>query len=457
LNDLAAEMEAAAESSAPSEDPVRRCGAVLHRFDPAGYGPHVLITEGTRVFGLSPALAGVLDDALTRGDESALEAVLLSAGLCAPRSASPPVSAPPLRALSLAVVQECNLACSYCYAQGGRFGGAPLRMTRELARASVRRLFEDARSGDRVQLVFLGGEPLLNRPVLRDATAYALGMGRERGIAVDLALTSNGTLVNAHDRRFFDDHAFSVTISLDGVGAVHDRLRPTRAGAGTFARIIERIGPWLASDRRSQVSARVTVTPDNLDLATTLEHFIGLGFDQVGFAPMLASPSGRGALDGPSLGRFLDAMIECGQRFEEAVCAGRRYPFHNMVRTLSDIHRGATRSLPCGAGAGYLGVSADGGLFACHRFVGEEARRMGDLVQGIDAARQAAWLRDRHVGRQEPCRSCWARNLCGGGCHHEVLRRGRVACDFIRAWLDFCLQAYVRLLHRRPDYFDGVP
>jgi uncharacterized protein len=426
---------------------------VVHRFDLAGLGAHVLVVEGTRVFALKPAVAAVLDEALARGDEQSLDAFLIRSGLSPPRTAPPVVSAMPLRSLSLAVAQECNLSCSYCYAQGGRFGGEPLQMTREVALASVWRLFESAQSGDRVQLGFLGGEPLLNRPVLRAATEYAVEVGSARGIAVDFVITTNGTLLTDLDLQFFEDHRFAVTISLDGIGPVHDRLRPTRAGGGTFGRILERIGPWLATERRTEVIARVTMTPTNLELTETLEHFSDLGFDQVAFAPMLAAPSGNGQLDGRSLERLLHEMIRCGERFEQAVYEGRRYPFANMSNMLREIHLGVSRTLPCGAGAAYLGVSSDGGLFACHRFVGDEARRMGDLDHGIDVERQPAWLHDRHVGRQEPCRSCWARNLCGGGCHHEVLRRGRVACDFIRGWLDFGLKAYVRIVNRRPDYF----
>src|SRR5260370_29373100 len=70
---------------------------------------------------------------------------------------------------------------------------------------------------------------------------------------------------------------------------------------------------------------------------------------------------------------------------------------------------------------------------------------MGSIGGGIDRTRQADWLAERRVHRQEPCRSCWARYLCGGGCHHEVIRRGRPACDYIRGWLHYCLGAYLRL------------
>jgi uncharacterized protein len=124
-----------------------------------------------------------------------------------------------------------------------------------------------------------------------------------------------------------------------------------------------------------------------------------------------------------------------------------------MTNAMQEIHKGTYRPYPCGAGAGYFGVSAGGDLYACHRFVEDPAGLMGDVGSGPDRARQEAWLTDRHVHRQEPCRSCWARYLCGGGCHHEVIQRGRPACDYIRGWLDYCLGAYMRIRHARPEYF----
>jgi uncharacterized protein len=127
------------------------------------------------------------------------------------------------------------------------------------------------------------------------------------------------------------------------------------------------------------------------------------------------------------------------------------------MTALREIHRGTHRPYPCGAGAGYFDVSADGDLAACHRFVGDPAGAMGNLALGVDRTRQAEWLRSRHVHVQQPCGSCWARYLCGGGCHHEVLAGGRHACDFIRGWLHYCLQAYLRLSASNPEMFAGLP
>jgi uncharacterized protein len=364
-----------------------------------------------------------------------------------------PVESPPLRALSLAVAQKCNLGCTYCYAQQGSFGGPARSMPDDTALAAVDLLFADVGPGERVNLSFLGGEPLLNRPVVHTAVERAERLAASSGAEVTFSITTNGTQITEADGDFFEEHGFAVTVSLDGVGAVNDALRPFRSGRGSFERIVERVAPLLARQRRMQVSARVTVTPSNLDLRATLDAFVDLGFHSVGFSPLLRSPTGSGEMELPQLATMLDGMVECGQEFERRVLAGERYPFANLANAMREIHRGTHRPYPCGAGAGYMGVSADGDLAACHRFVGDEDGAMGTVAEGVDRTAQARWLADRHVHRQEPCNSCWARYMCSGGCHHEVIARGRPACDYIRGWLQYCLEAYGRLSRLRPDYF----
>jgi uncharacterized protein len=400
-------------------------------------GPHVLAVDGSRIYGIAREVA----EAVARGEPVP--------GLDSSYIDDTPVIDPPVLSLSLAVAQKCNLGCVYCYAQQGTFGGEAKNMPRETAIRAIDMLVAGTAPTDRIHIAFLGGEPLANRTVIREATEYAAATGR----AVGFSITTNGTLVEPSDGEFFEKHAFAVTISLDGAGEAHDRTRPFRDGRGSFARIIERVKPLLAMQSRMQVSARVTVTPANMGVEDTLDQLVALGFHSVGFSPMLASPTGHGQMDPSDLEEMLEAMVACGRKFEDAVVAGRRYPFSNMSNAMREIHRGTHRPYPCGAGAGYLGVSADGDLAACHRFVGESAGAMGSLDAGIDRDARARWLGGRHVHFQQPCASCWARYLCGGGCHHEAIHRGRMSCDYVRGWLDYCLKAYVRLLDRRPDYF----
>jgi uncharacterized protein len=318
-------------------------------------------------------------------------------------------------------------------------------------------LIGDAAPGARLNLAFLGGEPLINRPVLQATTRRVARLARARGLAITFSITTNGTLLTPEDGEFFEEFGFAVTVSLDGPRAVHDALRPYKSGRGSFDRIMENVAPLLERQRRMQVSARVTVTPQNIILRETLDSLIAAGFHSVGFSPLLRSPTGNGEMEAEDLEIMLGQMIACGREFERRSLNGERYPFANMMNAMREIERGTHRPYPCGAGAGYLGVSADGELSACHRFVGDPDGAMGSLAEGIDRHRQAAWLSGRHVHRQEPCRTCWARYLCGGGCHHEVIRRGRHACDYIRGWLHYCLEAYLRLTSQRPGEAAASP
>ena len=424
----------------------------------AGGVHQLFLPQGSRLFEIDAAMADGFEADMAAADTPALQQRLADLELgCAPYVDDTPPEGLKVRALSLAVAQSCNLGCSYCYARGGEFGGAAKAMSTDTARQSVDLLLSQVAAGERVNLAFLGGEPLANRAVLHDATRYAATQAGRKRVPLTFSITTNGTLVGASDIDLFEQHGFAVTISLDGTQDSHDRLRPFKRGTGSYARIMANISPMLARQHAMQVSARVTVTPRNLDLRATLDAFVGQGFHSVGFSPMLSAPDHTDEMQHGDLALMLEQMVDCGEEFVRQNLAGRRYPFANLVNALREIHKGTHRPYPCGAGAGYFGVSADGALSACHRFVGDDSGDMGNLAKGVDRQKQARWLAGRHVHKQEPCNSCWARYLCGGSCHHEAIHRGRPACDFIRGWLHYSLTAYGRLSRAKPEMFEPAP
>lgn len=420
------------------------------------WGAQLLVVNGSRLYQVPPPLVDDFRAVFEAADPVGLARLFSTHDLqAAPYIDDIPLAAPPAHALSLAVAQKCNLGCTYCYAGQGEFGGKARNMEELVAHQSVDWLLDQAAPGGKVNLAFMGGEPLANRAVLQSTTRYAVERAADRGVDCRFSLTTNGTLLTEADADFFEAHGFAVTVSLDGAPEQHDRLRAFKGGKGSFEQIVERLQPLLLQQRRMQVSCRVTVTPFNLDLPRILDRFIEMGFHSVGFSPLLRAVNGRAEMGKDELAEMLEAMIACGLAFEQAVVAGRRYPFMNMVNALKELQRGSHRPYPCGAGAGYFGVSAEGKLSACHRFVGDEAGAMGDLTNGVARERQVQWLAERHVHRQSPCSDCWARYLCGGGCHHEVIARGRGACDYIRGWLHYTLGAHRRLAQAAPQWYAG--
>ncbi|MFO1323633.1 MAG: SPASM domain-containing protein [Burkholderiales bacterium] len=425
---------------------MRDVAAELHLIESA-IGRHLFVVDGSRLYDV---------DGDAPFDDDTLSGLLASIAPEARRRIDDvPLTPPALQTLSLNVAQACNMSCGYCYAGQGTFGGNARLMGLDVARASVDRLIAESAPGADLVVGFMGGEPFVNRKLLHDVMPYAERAARAAGRTVRFSLTTNATLLDAEDVRLLARHSVQVAVSIDGPRDVHDRARPLNGGGSAYDRVRGALSLFARIGRPRHLSARITVTPQAMDLPATLEHVLSLGFDSAGFSPVLVSPNPAFAFRAEDFRALLAGMVECGTRAARAIEAGRRYPFSNFETALHEIERGSHRPYPCGAGAAYLSVNAEGALYACHRLVDDPQHRFGDVYAGSDVGARARHLAIRHVDRQSPCKSCWARYLCGGGCYHEVDRRGRPGCDYIRGWLEFCLAAYAELRERAPGYFQS--
>ena len=409
-----------------------------------GKEPAVFLTGGSMLFDIDQHFS----DALARAELAALTELKALA-------AAPPEEMPalmPIKALSLNIAQSCNLACAYCYADEGRFGQRPRLMEASVAFAAIDRLL--AQASGRATIGFIGGEPFLNRPLLREAVAYAKKVAARENVAVGFSVTTNATLLTDDDVRLLRDEAFTVTVSLDGSPPQNVHRRDRRGMDSTTA-TLDAVGPLLATPGRARISARATLTRSDLDVAGRLEWLNAVGFAQVGVSPTRTSPRPQLQLEENDWAKLLDRMIEAADIEVDRVFAGAMPRFSNFWAALGAIHGGVARTLPCGSASNYLSVDVDGAFASCHRTVGSEAFRMGSVGEGFDAENRRKFLSAHAVDRQEPCRVCWARYLCGGGCHAEVNAVGRAGCDYIRGWLDYCLRAYRAVSSRRPELLGG--
>ena len=440
----------AAQASAMSGSPPLT--AQLLHFRSAA-GDHLFVAAGSRIFDIDSATAAAVDRALLRNDPAALPPNLKRLFDPNPGPPRPLPAPPPITAISLNLMQACNMGCSYCYAEQGSFGGPKRAMPRETARASVDRLLEWTPPNARAVIAFMGGEPFLARELLHDTVHYAWRAAAASGRSIAFSLTTNASLIENDDAALLAGYPFSVTVSIDGPPSVQDRQRPMIGGGPSSQRVHAGLARLLAR-RPRELTARMSVGPDSGPLLPILDYVLSLGFDSAGFAPIIAAPSADAELDGDTLAGYTEELIRCGRHTLAEYLAGRRYRFSNFDAAMGELHRGSARAHPCGAGAGYVSVAAGGEIFACHRLVGDAGFRYGDVAQGLDDPARMRHLRGQAVDQQMPCGSCWARYLCGGGCYHEVSRRGRIACDHLRGWLAFCLEAYVELSQALPDLFD---
>lgn len=356
-----------------------------------------------------------------------------------------------LSTLVLEVAQDCNLRCTYCYADAGTYGAAPCLLAPDMARRAVRYLLQHSGEREHLTLIFFGGEPLMNMPAIRAAVSEAVSCGGEMGKKVHFSLTTNGTLLDPEIVRFLHENRVAVAVSLDGPAHVHDRNRPDAQGQGSYAEIVSRLALLLA-DSPVPVAARVTLAPDQWHgVVEVFDHLIGLGLHEVGIAPV--SPVTKALLP---TAREEEALLEgftlLARRFVANARKGLVMPFANILDLLGRLHLGQTKPISCGAGFGYMAVDAKGRLFPCHRLAGEADFCVGNISCGIDKDRIKSCMGALNSDRKESCSRCWARTLCAGGCHYENhlrenhlgLPRGS-SCRFIRSWLDLGMKTYAQL------------
>ena len=368
----------------------------------------------------------------------------------------------PVKTLVLHVTDACNLDCRYCYYHTGDRPIGAATMTPEVSRKAVDFLMDASGFLDKVELVFFGGEPLLNMPLIAEVIDYAKKSAAESGKTVDFALTTNATLLTEKTVAFLTQNRIGVTVSIDGLPDVHDRYRRFPDGSPSLAVILPGIKRLLSAGGGKPVVARVTVAGDPGDVPASLDYLLDLGFAEAGFAPVTTmDPTYR--LDTNKMKQLLDQFERLSERFLDRAREDRFLGFTNLIDLLVTLHEGEVRAYPCGAGLGLFSVSAEGGLYLCQRLTGEGKAAMGDVFNGFDEANVDAFRQAVHLSSKPGCLNCWAQVICAGGCYHEALvREGELTaanhhyCDWIKRWIETGFKVYGRLQSENPEYLDKL-
>lgn len=152
--------------------------------------------------------------------------------------------ASPLYLMAKPVGSRCNLRCDYCYYLEkeklySASGHGGMMMDDRVLETFIRQYIE-SQTTPAVLFTWHGGEPLL-----RDRSYYekiiALERRYARGIRVDNAIQTNGTLLDDDWCRFFRDNGWLVGLSVDGPEDLHDRYRRTAGGGPSFAAVMRAI------------------------------------------------------------------------------------------------------------------------------------------------------------------------------------------------------------------------
>ena len=360
--------------------------------------------------------------------------------------------------IELYLAEACNLRCRYCYVNANDALNHGL-MPWEIAKQAIDFVFKRAGSADSVNITFFGGEPLLNKPVLKQAIAYSQQMGAEQGKTVGYSMTTNATLLDDEIIDLIKHYNFGLMISLDGPQEVQDAMRPFADGRGSFETATRNIKRLMA--RRRAVTVRCTLSNLDLDRPKIVQFLEDFGFTRVAMSRCTGTVDGLGPYDiGPEENAVLHTQDDYfAERLFDQLAHGERIKFNPWATVVRSIHDQQNRRMRCGVGRGCTTVGIDGRLYPCHRYVGMDKYVLGHVTTGIDQAAFADYLRG-YFSTKHKCETCWALNLCGGYCPWYVSGNDGVFaepeewwCEEIRQWFEMGIWMYDTLRSDYPEYW----
>jgi uncharacterized protein len=337
-----------------------------------------------------------------------------------PPDAAKPSALRPAMAVLL-MTNRCNLACTYCYAAAG--SRSPTDMSWPTARAVIDAAADNARAeGDaRFGLSFHGGgEPTLNWSVLTAAVAHA----RAQSPSCDVSLASNGVW-SPRTTDFICRNIDSVTLSFDGVRAVHDAQRPHRSRRRSFGAVLHSIRALDAAGVRYGI--RMTATPAALN---RLQEGVQLLCRETGVRAIQIEASFTVAR-----GVYADPSAEDGERFITSFLqAARIGSEHGVFVSYSGARPWVIARAFCLAPTQALIATPEGRLVACFEAAGDEhpyAREftIGHVTpNGVEHDPDAYGRFElRQEARRKACDKCFCYWHCCGDCASRAMVSGAPA------------------------------
>ncbi|MBI4970387.1 MAG: radical SAM protein [Candidatus Omnitrophica bacterium] len=136
---------------------------------------------------------------------------------------------------------NCNFACPYCFEEG-------VKDKKYLHEPKADQIIEWMQqkalknNPKEIHIIFYGGEPLLNIPIIEYIGSRMKSWSGEHGIKFFFSLVTNGSALTAKVADRLVPCGLKVAkITIDGPKEIHDKFRPFLNGKGSFDIIMENI------------------------------------------------------------------------------------------------------------------------------------------------------------------------------------------------------------------------
>ena len=355
-----------------------------------------------------------------------------------------------IKALCLHVAHTCNLNCEYCFASQGKYHGERALMSYEVGKRALDFLIENSGNRHNLEVDFFGGEPLMNFEVVKKLVEYARKQEKIYNKNFRFTLTTNGLLINDEVIDFVNKEMSNVVLSLDGRKEVHDHLRKTITGEGSYDIIIPKFKKLVEARKGKNYYIRGTFTHNNVDFLKDILHMADLGFKELSMEPVVCAPNEPYALTEQDLPIIKEQYELLAKEMIKRDSENNGFTFYHYMLDLTHGPCIYKRISGCGSGTEYLAVTPWGDLYPCHQFVGDEKFKLGDIYNGITNTKIRDEFKLCNAYARPECKDCWAKLYCSGGCaansYHatgSVLGAYKYGCELLKKRIECAIMIKV--------------
>lgn len=353
--------------------------------------------------------------------------------------------------MELFVTARCNLHCPYCFVRNKR----DRDMSWETAVKALDFFIQESGKAEQLTALFFGGEPMLRMDFIREYIPYAVDRVGRAGKDISFDMTTNGTLIDEDNARFFAKHGLKYLLSIDGLKEDHDKMRSFPDGTGSWDIIIDRI-PMMKKYQR-WLGARMTPTPESTPrIVEGVKVLYERGINQfiIGSAHGVRWPE-------DSVGEYLEQMKQLCDMYIEMKLENK--PFRLTIFERGSLEEEAAKYANvwgCGAGRGRLCVGYDGTLYGCSKLMTISGEKigllpLGSVEQGWIYGQNRQLLNDASLRNRPVCGKCELGFECVGGCPAtnweevgDIFRCGPLHRAFTKVYRDLGRYFYDRWLER---------
>lgn len=355
----------------------------------------------------------------------------------------------------------CNLRCKYCFyadisdlREVKSFG----IMQDDVTQKMLDNIFCDLEEGDSITFAFQGGEP--TTAGLDYFKNFSRLVSKKcKGVQVNYALQTNGTLIDEAWCEYLHDENYLVGVSLDLLPDLHDSTRVDSLGKGTWKQVVKALK--LMDSYKVEYNVLCTLTNQVArHPSSVFKKLRELKIRYVQFTPCLDDMQAEKPTPfALTPKRFASFYTEIFDLWYKALEQGE----YISIKLFDDLIGFLATGIPStcdvkGNCSPQFVVEADGSVYPCDFYCLDEYKLGYITKETLEPLRNSAVMAsflNRPHKKPVLCDSCRYKNFCGGGCKRM---QKQVCCDTEadfcgnKAFLDECMPRLLKLAEQERRY-----